>query len=289
MKLHRPLLEIDVRHGFYADGACPGLRLVPAQATRAMIARSGGVVRATARGIELWLDERSVADWFAEDPDDALVWLVFCDDAGLTNCTANLGRPREELSYFDAGNAQLDTPTGYWRLHELHWAAAPEVRSAAVACGDAALDLAALRDNPLALVRIPKRAAASGALDSMRYVIRFAPRETVWKYCFVGDWPEPTLRVVDLAQQVSFESVQPHRLADGRTAITFRSNGPIALQELPRERFQLNSRGGDSRDEGRARPERVIVKRLPAAAPRHFSREVIDGVPALVSEIFVHR
>jgi hypothetical protein len=289
MRSHRPLLEIDMRHGFYADGACPGLRLAPAWSTRALIERAGGLVRATARGVELWLDERGAADWRDGDPDDALVWLVRCDDADLASRTADLGRPRQELAYFDAGNALLDAPTGYLRLHERHCAAAPDVRSAAAACAGAALDRAELHGDAVALLRIPVRAAAFDEVEGVRYLIRFAPRETVWKYCFVGDWPEPALQVVDLAQQVSFEPVPAHRLADGRTALAFRSSRPIALQELPREHFQLSSRGGDDRNEGRARPGKVIVKRLPAAAPRHFSREVIDGAPALVSEIFVHR
>jgi hypothetical protein len=289
MRLHRPVLEVDVRHGFHADGTCPGLRFAATRATRALIERADGVVRATARGIELWMDARSATEWRDGDQDGALTWLVHCDDTDLANRTADLGRPREELAYFDAGNALLDTPTGYMRLHELHCAAAPDVRSAAAARAGAALDAVELSGSPVALVRIPVHAAAPEPLGCKRYVIRFAPRETVWKYCFVGDWPEPGLQVVDLARQVSFEPTGAHRLADGRTALAFRSKGPVALQELPRERFQLNSRGGDKHDEGRARPEKVIVKRLPAAAPRHFSREVIDGVPALVSEIFVHR
>jgi hypothetical protein len=285
MKMHRALLEIDVRHGFYADGACPGLRLVPVRATRALIERCGGVVRATPRGIALWLDERGAGPGL----DDALVWLLHCDDSELASRTADLARPRQQLSYFDAANARLDTPTGCLRLHERHCAAASDVRSAAAACAGAEIDLADLHGNPLAVVRVALRAAASYPEDGARYVIRFAPRETVWKYCLVGDWPEPGLQVVDLARQVRFDPVASHRLADGRTALAFRSDVPLALQELPRERFQLNSRGGNSREAGQARPDRVIVKRLPAAAPRHFSREVIDGVPALVSEIFVHR
>ena len=289
MGLPRPLLEIDVRHGFYANWACPGLRFVPTLATRASIARAGGAVRAGARGIELWLADEAVDDWRGADSDDALVWLLKFDDANLADYTADLGRPRQELSYFDAEDAVFDTPTGYWRLNALHAASVLDIRSIAAARADAALDAAELRGNPCALVRVPVRALASSPDPLARYVIRFAPRETVWKYCFVGDWPEPALQVVDPSRQVTFEPAPVHALADGREALAFRSIGPVALQQLPRERFQLHSRGGDSRDEGRARPEKIIVKRLPAAAPRHFSREVIDGVPALVSEIFVHR
>ncbi len=289
MTLGGPLIEIDIRHGFFASGQCPGLRLVPTQATCASIARAGGVVRATSRGIEIWLDEQRAGDWRDADPDDALTWLVRFDDDGMTNCTAGLGRPRQELAYFDASHATLDAPTGYWRLHGLHWAGAIDVRAVAAACADAALAPIELRGNPAALIRIPVRHATTRLRDGARYLIRFAPRETVWKYCFVGDWHEPALQVIDLAQHVRFQPAPPHGLADGRTAIAFRSDAPVALQQLPRERFQLLSRAGENNDEARARVDKVIVKRLPAAAPRHFSREVIDGVPALVSEIFVHR
>ena len=284
MMLRGPLLEIDVRHGFHAGSACPGLRLVPTLATRALICRAGGVVRTTARGIELWLDERAAAGWLDADPGEALVWLASFDDTDLEDCTADLGRPRQEIAWFDAADAVLDTPTGHWRLHAGDMASASGLRSAQAACAQAALDPAELRGAPRALIRVPLHACASTADDCVRYVIRFAARETVWKYCLVGDWCEPALQVIDLARQVAFEPAPAHTLADGRVALAFRSIGPVALQQLPRERFQLCSRGGD-----RGQAEKVIVKRLPAAAPRHFSREVIDGVPALVSEIFVHR
>lgn len=279
-----PRLEIEVRHGFYADGACPGLLLQPTRATRDCIARSGARIQHTARGLALWLDEGGAADWRDADRDDALAWLLRARDGELANCTAGLGRPRVELSCFDAADAQLDTPTGYWRLHELHWAAAAELRPAATACLDAMPELAAARGDALGLVRVPLGMAASGAQASVRCLIRFAPRETRWKYCLVGEWPEPSLQVVDLAGLVEFEPAPWHALADGRKALAFRSTGPVPLQQRPGERFQLRSRG-----EGGVRADKVVVKRLPAAAPRHLSREEIDGVPALVSEIFVHR
>jgi hypothetical protein len=284
MTMHGPLLRIDVRHGFYADGTCPGLRLLPTPATRALVDRAGGLVRATGTGIELWLDERTAADWLDAGPGDALAWLMVLDDPSLDDHTAGLGRPREELAYFDAFHAVLDTPTGYWRLHAGDVASAREVLSTQAACARAGLDPLELRGAARALVCVPKRACAATADDCTRYMIRFAPRETVWKYCLVGEWPEPALQVVDLARQVAFEPAPPHDLADGRRAVAFRSKGSVALQQLPRERFQLCSRGGD-----RGPAEKILVKRLPVAAPRHFSREVIDGVPALVSEIFVHR
>jgi len=283
----RRLLEIDVRHGFYADAACPALRLAPTLATRALMARSGAVARPTARGLELWLDDQAGAGWH-EDA-DALTWSAQLGDPAVADCTADLGRPREQLSYFDADAAVLDTPTGYWRLHALDVASTRDLRPLASARADAGLAPADLRGNPCALIRIPTRRLAAGADDCTHFLVRLAARATVWKYCFVGAWSEPALQVVDLAQRVRFEPAPPHALADGRTALAFRSSEALALQELPHERFQLRSSPNEGRDDARTRADKVIVKRLPAAAPRHFSREVIDGVPALVSEIFVHR
>ena len=295
----RPLLEIDIRHGFYADGACPDLRLAPTAATRTLIARAGGAVRATPRGLELWLDDAAIADWRRAAEDDDLVWLARFDDAGAADATCDLGRVSRELSCFDAADAVLDAPTGYWRLHRQDTASAadmhavdiprPDVRPVMARCGKVSLELAELHGSARMLVRIPVRAAASPADGCARYLIRTAPRGTLWKYCLVGDWREPALQVVDLAGLVSFEPAPPHELADGRRALAFRSSEPIALQQRSRERFQLRSQAVDARDDARARPERIIVRRLPVAAPQHLSREVIDGVPALVSEIFVHR
>lgn len=287
----RPVLEIALRHGFYAADRCPALRLVPTPRTTALLERLQALARTDANGLLLL----SESDAFETDDAAALVWLLHCDDAEFANVTASAAHPARELLVFDAGRSLAPTDGEPARLHTLEFAGADECRPLATA---QALDPSAtlsLRDGPVGLVSVPLSILLAsgnetgGEHSPARFQIRFAPRATVWRYCLVGDWPEPALHVVDLAQQVVFDAAPVRHLADGRDAIVFRSATPIALREHPPERFQLRSAAPNDAAAGRPRADKIVVKRLPAAAPRHFSREVIAGAPALVSEIFVHR
>ena len=291
MTNYRCLLEIAVRHGYYAGEACEGLRFVPTPATRHLIERADGLVRVTPHGLVLLAAEDRAADWLRDGAgqDETLAWSIRSADSAFAECTAHSGRPRQEAMLFDASNATPDTATGYERLHAREVASTADRRLLVAAAEDGLFDPATLRENPCALVRVPLRSLAADAAQPARFLIRFAPCAAVWKYCLVGDWPEPGLHVVDLAQQVDFEPVPARRLADGRASLAFRSTAPIALHQRPEERFQLRSRATPPVDGAGARAGKVLVKRLPAAAPRHFSREVIGGASALVSEIFVHR
>ncbi len=316
MGAYRLRMEIDVRHGYYADEACPGLRFVPTLSTQALLRRIGAASLATAHGIALMQDEDEInaPSPTPADPSESLSWLLQAPSSGFSECTASLGRPRQELLVFDAAQAVADGPQGSLRLHALEWASAQELhRWASIgsvdqhAASNASLMTWGRVQVPLSLLCHPIEA------NPARFVIRLSPRATVWKYCLIGDWPEPELHVIALAGEALFEPEASCQLADGRTARVFRSTAPIALREQPGERFQLRSRPSpaatvareglaDGADRApsevlidppaasrRTRPEKVIVQRLPAAAPRHFSSEVIGGVPTLVSEIFVHR
>jgi hypothetical protein len=287
MTRYQPLLWIRLCHGFYASEHCPSLRIVPTPATQAAIGRAGGLCRPTADGVVVMVDELAVAA--ATQGDGALAWLLVADDSAFDACTAGLGQPRRELMVFDATNAVVDDPTGAWRVHGQATAAVHDVSPVDDLPPDDVAAIHALRHAPFALVRVPLARLREPGRDAPRFLIRLAPRATLWAYCLVGDWSEPSLQVVDEASQVAFEQAPHRRLADGRDALVFRSTAPIALRQRPAERFQLRSRGEPALAAARPRADRIVIRRLPQAAPCQFTREVIAGAPALVSEIFVHR
>jgi len=112
------------------------------------------------------------------------------------------------------------------------------------------------------------------------WTLELPVRATTWKYLLLGDWTDD-VRLVDLGDAIVFGEPTRETLPDGRDAITIRSRAQIALQERPAHRFQLRRGTGNA--------ERVLVTRMPMAAPDGLRREVIDGVPCDVSEIFVSR
>ena len=114
------------------------------------------------------------------------------------------------------------------------------------------------------------------------HVIDVPVRHTFWKYLLIGDWGTlDTLHCADLAGAVSFGEPVPETLPDGATVTAIRSAAPLPLAERPRHRFQLRRASGAG--------ARVLVPRLPMAAPVALRREVIDGALCDVSEIFVNR
>jgi hypothetical protein len=293
MGTYRPLLEIQVQHAYYVGGGCPGLQFKPTASSLEKLRQAGGVLRATASGLLLLIDGALAASWLAGNDDVAggLTWLMHAEDPAFWDATAALGRPRQSLLLFDAAHAVADESTGAWRLHRSPTVSELELMRPSASQDDDTIALVPSPSPPFGLVRVPfstlRQAVASS--DTTRYLIRFAPRTTVWAYCLVGHWPEPALQVVDVARDVSFEPALPRHLADGREALVFRSTRSIALQQQPSEHCQLHSRNESDFGGNSSRASRVLVKRLPAAAPRHFARDVIGGADVLVSEIFVHR
>jgi hypothetical protein len=106
-------------------------------------------------------------------------------------------------------------------------------------------------------------------------------RRSIWKYLLVGDWQDHQLSLVDAEQQVAFRRDEPEQLSDGRQAQVFRSTRRLHLCERGTQRFELHDVGAD--------PPRLLVPRLPLAAPRGLRCERRQGRKRPVSEIFFSR
>ena len=279
MSRYVPLLRVEVAHDFHAGAPVPGLRFEPTARTQALLQQVDAVVRATAEGLIVLGDVDRLPD--DADPEQALCWRVHADDAAFINVTDGLGRCPHELWWFRAAEAVSEPDAGGWRLHAAARAGRADVRQADDAELRSVLGQPLRLPVPVAVLSLPiaswRAAAAAGPVV---YRVRLAARATVWRYCFVGNWHDALLRVVDLAREAVFEPPEPVQLADGRSALAVRSSAPLALSQRSGRRFQLRSPDANGK---------VLVKRLPVASPHHFAREPIDGVPTWVSDIFVHR
>lgn len=254
MERYVHLLGIAVEHGYYAGGLSRGLRFDPAEDTAALLARQPFVVRRSGHG----LDVHGHVDALAPT-----TWLVQAIDPTFANVTEPLGQRPGELPLFDGAQAAAED--------------GGVLRMAASRIAASELALPSRGPMPAFVVRIPALRADAAP---HRFVIRLQPRRVVWSYRLVGDWSSEPVQVVDLGREASFGTPEPQVMDDGRAALAIRSTEPIALRERAPQRLQLRTRG---------QSEKVLVKRLPVAGPGNFSRETIDGVPTLVSEIYVHR
>lgn len=270
------LFGIVVEHAYYAGERCRGLRFEPDAESAAQLARHGCIVRRGGEGVGV----------HAERPElPPTTWLVRARDADFANCTDGLAPRPGELPFFDGVAAVREPLSGpqdgagapTWRLHADEFASARDLQAVDAPALAAALSPAQRRVPPAFVVRLPAVAADTAG---RRYRIRFQARQTTWKYCLLGDWPQDPLQVVDLGRGIAFGEPAREELADGALALAIRSGSPIALRERSPQRFQLRARGG---------AQKVLVKRLPVAGASQLSRETIAGVSTLISEIHVYR
>jgi hypothetical protein len=280
MAAYLPLVRIDVGHGFYAGGRCPGLRWVPSADTAAWLRASGAVVRESESESALAL--YGTAQALAMDPAAVLAWQLHVVDSDFATATDDPAQRPAELLYLDADLAVPDVHDGpavsAWRLHAGPTVSADDVRPLTWPLVAQALQPAQRRMPPLALLRVPLNGLPP---PPVVFRLQLAARATVWKYCLHGDWPEPALQVVDLADEAEFDAPAPDRLDNGRPMVAIRSRAPIALSQRSAQRFQLRSRQRSG--------DKVLVARLPVAAAQFLAREQIGGASRLVSEIHLHR
>ena len=285
-----PLFSLEVAHSYFTDGVCQGLGLAPTPASARQVERIGGLVRRTDRGLVLAFDASKVEALRlqAGDPDDPLRFdfLGRSSDPSFANYTDLPVGSARALTMLDSRRAVHEPATGHWRLHLGANAGEADLRGLDSPEATDALSVHERRAPPHFAVSVtiePADVDAAAASEGRRYVCRLAARATVWKYCLFGDFAEAggDLQVVDTVQACPFDDAVGERLPDGQAILAVRSRAPIALQDRSERRFQLRQRTDGT--------DKVLVKRLPVASPRQISREVLGGVPTLVSEIYVHR
>ena len=283
---YRPLLAVTVEHAFFADGAGRGVRVEPDAASARVLARSGCLWRAMVNGVSVYCDvsrpelcESCLAE---AQPPFSLRFLGYADDPLFDAYTGGYTPRPGSILAFEGGAAVAEAPEQRLRLHEGETVSDEYLRAAEDS--ESPADALGRRVPPKFSVRIGvERDAASARANGAAakcYVLRFAARETIWRYYLLGGWAKEQVRVVDLNDKIGFVPDAAKRFSNGRTAHAVRSQEAIALQEAPAQRFQLRVR-----EEGK---ERVIVKRLPVASAGQFHIEEHEGAPTWVSEIYVN-
>ncbi|HEY9103051.1 hypothetical protein [Chitinimonas sp.] len=267
MRRYRLLLSIELSHEYYEAGRPRGLQLMPSDETAAFLDRHGVIVKPLGDRLALVIEEGALA--------------------GLWQERLQGTHPRQLRFRLRAALPELllctDTAALPQRL-------APDGASAGSLVPVASLAaVVSLRRDPGLLVEIDLPLVTADIADPAQwaqvpertYRVSLPARRTVWKYLLLGDWPAPAIRLVDLQGEVQFGEPEQELLPDGAAAWAIRSLSAIRLQEQGRQRFQLRT--------GSELAERVLVQRLPVAAPSGLRYESVRDVPTAVSEIFINR
>lgn len=291
----RELCTVVVEHMFFApdDGAseqeparagiCHAVAFHPTGATTKRIGDAGILQRDVPGGIRLFCDDSrrdALISAAASSPDGLqLTFELFSRDRLFANYTRP-AIPREDaILYFSNRSGNTDS-AGATLLH-----AGEVVGENDFAPLDTPLlageDITQLRRrNPLAVVELALPApGADATLHAGSFHIRFATRETFWKYYLLGGSLGTDVYIADLDSQTDFEALGEETLADDNVALTFRSTRSIPLHHRFERRFQYRSPGNGS--------DKVLIQRLPVASAERIDSEVVGGRKAAVSSIYV--
>jgi hypothetical protein len=272
MTRYRTFARVDVRHDYFADGRARDLQFVAAPSTQAFLERFSLITHNDGQCLALIAEETRLAG----------IWSERLDEDGTPRQLRFELRSRDWQSAYYTESANLRAPVEY-RVDPT----APGQLIAQPASTAPAARPPAARAIPLGVIVLPINASTSGTQADWEaalggdYRLQLHARSTVWKYLLLGDWQDHTLRLVDPQNQIAFSPPSAETLPDGRRALVIRSSTAIELQERPQQRFQLR--------DSSSTPEKVLIQRLPAAAPRGLYREDADDATSTVSEIFVNR
>ncbi|GAB3255559.1 hypothetical protein [Chitinimonas naiadis] len=266
MTRYRLLASVRIEHGYYADTWPRGVLLQPVPETVLFLERFGLVVKSDGSQLALIVDEARLPGIWSERDDEAgprsLRIRLWSSDPHVAFCTDTSDLP--QLFEPDAGSPLQLRATASLKMD------------------DRVLEAGLLAELALPLVPpgVSDQAAWITGLGS-EYRLRLEARSTVWKYLLIGDWPVPDVRLVDMRNEVLFSVPEAEALPNGTTAWVIRSLSAIRLQERGGQRFQLRS--------GPPAAERILIGRLPLAAPAGLRHEPVHGQMAAVSEIFINR
>lgn len=289
MGFYRALFSISVEHAFFADGACKALEFVPTAKTAELQYKSALLIRSSPNGVTVFCEEAQLDDLRrdAADPEKrlSLSYKVYPTDPYFGQYTHPSARSTDEMLYFDSMRAANDA-NGRLCLHEGDFVSASSFQALDSPALHGKLDKKDILQKPGFVVDVAMAAdnnAPSSDVPDMplqRYYLRFAARQSIWKYYFLGDLAAKDLYITDLDNKIGFERVGSMALPGNRRAQVFISNAPIPMQEIHGQRFQLRENGQMG--------EKVLIKRLPNAVVSQINKEVVDGRAVLVSEMYVN-
>lgn len=282
---YRLLAQVDIQHTYFQDGRARALHFSADRPTQTLLQRFAILPRSDEHSLSLLIAEaqldglwserhderrdetpamqpRQLGFWFGSRDPQAAYYTDFAAQ-GLP-CTFSV----DDNATAADGSVRELTATGSTPLTARPSAAA----GIAVLYGKLLLPLNPSRSDDAAAWRNTLGCCYRASLPA---------RHTVWKYLLLGDWHEHRLRLVDPQNQTQFSTASSEALPDGRQAWVIRSLSAIRLQERPMQRFQLR--------DAASTPEKILIQKLPAAAPRNLHREVSESGATVVSEIFVNR
>lgn len=266
----KPILTLTIEHLFFADGRCTNLVFTTTPATRRVLQQYQLAVKAEESGISVFADQDFLV---AFDSEAVLRFEVFAQDPYFGFYTSEAQNRKLPL-FYSSKNITADN-TSLVLLDEQP-AESQDGRAVRAKPGDR---------TPLLIVDIDLSGAEFATLREadtapIARTIKFNTRDIYWKYYFFGELAKMELEIHDLGSQiaVAFDSSDEVVAKNGKAFI---SQTPIAMNSVPKQRFQLKDKSNAGK---------ILIKRLPNAGVNLISKSRdLRGQQILVAEIYVNQ
>jgi hypothetical protein len=284
MGTYLPLFNVSVEHGYFSGGLWDGMDFIPCSATAVLAGRGYILVKQTGNGVGVYYESgcELALRLLAEDTGGLLRFnfRVYARDKSYPNYTGLPATGGGTILYFTNHGKGGKSDGGKMSLSREDCASSADLAKMDDLIQAGVLGEQHRRVPPDFALSIQAAADMDAAGSARDYSIRFAARQSYWKYYLLGNMNRANAYIVDLDSRVEFEPGLDAVLPGNRPSRVFRSKERLAVTERAGYRFQLREPGPGA--------GRVLVKRLPVAAGSRLGREMIDGKLEIVLENYVN-
>lgn len=267
MQSTKQLFSIKVFHEFYHDGFFDDIQITPDSVLATLLDRFGVLQHSDYKGVALYIpsDKDPIAviaqiKQVLEDP--YFVFALRTLDPLVYSCTAEF--PIQEQLQMHHSNTFRVPQDGQFVLNNDTNAITSESTFGKVVISLDQLNNDLSGHNPLS------------------YHVKYTARKTIWKYYFINrsNMDLSGLAIETSNPDISFSGPRTDAIPNGEEAMSFTSNVPIALREIPNHQFNLSAINNNAR--------KIVFRGLPAPNPKQMSIEQQQGQQVLVSPMYVY-
>lgn len=276
------MFSVQVRHDYCGSAQTLPVRYAPSMETASAMRNADLTFSKTPEGFSLacnaerldTLKALATPDTAGDNSPGAFHFKAYVTDACFANYTRVGGYRKKEILHFFVRNKKKDVLTAQNKVSEKDYQQIDTpVISKVLEREDRAIPPSFILSLPM-LTNLNDSEEAILKRVPPCYAVEFEAREVFWLYTLSGASPTTKLAITDMENKVTFSAITSLDATDNPTFI---SNKAMPLQERPAQRFQL------------LEDNRVIMKRLPVASPKHIHRLDVKGHQAWVADIQIVR
>jgi len=290
--LYQPVFSFEVLHSYFSNGRCNYLEFIPTNETKGLMANGGLIYAAFDDQLNIVLDKHRIDALLLilKDNDGALMldFKVFTN-SNLGSCSQLPLHSLETQLHFSYQypSSNFSKNNNSIIIHQGKWVSeADYVNHSTIACSGLLASKKDVMNNfsfSLSLMLTEKMIndmSNGGTFECESLAICFQAPVNIWKYYVMSPQIYSELFIVDVNNNITFESKGSQLMSNGDMAMTFMSKTPLNVVQRSNYHFQLRSKNENITT--------TLVKRLPVAAVSNILKSIVNGNATAISEIYVN-